>query len=320
MTKEGNVENIMIYTITLNPSLDYMVTLEEFYVGATNKAKEAYLVAGGKGINVSYMLQNLNIETKAMGFVAGFTGREILRQLEKRGLSGEFIMLKEGESRINIKLRTMEETEINAKGPVISTKDIELLLEKLSCVEKGDIVILSGSLPASEEENLYVRIVQELKTKQVKIIADTAGKVLLDLLPYEPFFIKPNQYELGELFQVSIENAADAISYAKKLQELGAKNVLVSLGAEGAVLVTETRKVFVEKPPTGKLVNSVGAGDSMVAGFVAGWLRKEIYEYAFLMALASGSGSAYAEEFATRKEVEKLYEELKMRRIPYADL
>lgn len=298
----------MIYTVTLNPSLDYMVEVPAFQLRKTNRTDNEALKAGGKGINVSLLLKNLGLESTALGFVGGFTGEEILRQLDEQDITHYFIKVAEGNSRINVKLINEEGTEINGQGPVISAEEEALLLKQFEKMVPGDVVILSGSIPPSLPQDWYLKVMEILKQKQVLVVLDTAGDSLLKAAEYKPFLIKPNHHELGQLYGVELHTRQDVIPYGKQLQNRGFRNVLISLAGEGAVLLTEDGQVFSAEAPEGHLQNSVGAGDAMVAGFVAGWLDKKEYEWAFRMAVASGSASAFSKGFATKSEIMELLE------------
>lgn len=293
----------MIYTVTFNPSLDYIVTAEHFTLGMVNRTKEEHIFPGGKGINVSMVLQNLGYANTALGFLAGFTGDELQRLLEEKGIATDFIRVKKGMSRINVKLRSDKESEINGQGPAIEADDIEGLYEKLDKLKDGDILVLAGSIPDVMPGSMYMDIMRHLEEKKLKIVVDATRDLLVNVLPYHPFLIKPNNHELGEIFGVTIESKEDVITYAEKLQEKGARNVLVSMAGEGAVLVTEEGNVYQSEAPKGKVINSVGAGDSMVAGFLAGYLEKGSYRDAFQMGVCTGSASAFSEELATKAEV-----------------
>lgn len=300
----------MIYTVTFNPSLDYIVSVPDFQLGLTNRTVSELLLPGGKGINVSTVLMNLGIQNTALGFVAGFTGDEICRKLEELGITTDFIKISSGISRINVKLKSIDGTEINGIGPVISEEKLEKLKTKLDTLQNGDILILAGSIPASIPDMIYRDIMKRLQTCKVLTVVDATKDLLLNVLEYHPFLIKPNNHELGEIFQVKLTTREEVVPYAKKLQEWGAKNVLVSMAGEGAVLVAEDKTVYDMPVPEGKLVNAVGAGDSMVAGFVAGWIEQQNYEHAFKMGVSAGSASAFSEYLATRKEIEELYKKL----------
>ncbi|MGN1147609.1 MAG: 1-phosphofructokinase [Lachnospiraceae bacterium] len=300
----------MIYTITFNPALDYIVTVEDFKMGLTNRTDAEALLAGGKGINVSIVLRNLGLENTALGFIAGFTGEEIKRRLEAIGCQTEFITIRSGFSRINVKLKNVDGTEINGKGPDIDSDSLGQLLTRLDALKKGDVLVLAGSIPASIPDSIYYDIMKRLSGKGITIVVDATRDLLMNVLPLQPFLIKPNNHELGEIFGVTLKTAEDVIPYAKKLQELGARNVLVSMAGEGAVLVAENGEVYKRPAPKGKLVNAVGAGDSMVAGFITGWLHTKDYGEAFKMGVATGSASAFSERLATREEVEKLLKQM----------
>lgn len=297
----------MIYTVTFNPSLDYIVSVDEFKLGLTNRTSSELLLPGGKGINVSIVLMNLGIPSTALGFIAGFTGDELVRRLERIGVKNGFIDIEEGFSRINLKLKSIDGTEINGMGPKISDEEIAKLMEQLRELGKDDVLFLSGSIPASVPDDIYQKIVKSLDKKGVRIAVDATRDLLMNVLPYQPFLIKPNNHELGEIFNVELKTRDEVVPYAKKLQEKGAQNVLVSMAGEGAVLAAADGTVYEAPAPLGRLVNGVGAGDSMVAGFMAGWLEKEDYEHAFYMGLSAGSASAFSENLATREEIEAVY-------------
>lgn len=296
----------MIYTVTFNPSLDYIVGVDDFRLGATNRTSYEQMLAGGKGINVSYVLKNLGFESTAFGFLAGFVGEEIRRKVAADGIHADFLTLSEGVSRINVKLKNIDGTEINGMGPDIAADQVSALREKINQLKAGDILVLAGSIPQSMLDTIYMDIMADLQDKGVEIAVDATRDLLMNVLPYRPFLIKPNNHELGEIFGVELKKREEVIPYAKKLQEMGAKNVLVSMAGEGAVLIDENGREYMSPVPKGKVVNAVGAGDSMVAGFIAGYLEKKDYEYAFHMGIASGSASAFSEQLATRAEVEVL--------------
>ncbi len=301
----------MIYTITFNPSLDYIVTCDDFRLGETNRVSKELIFPGGKGINVSIVLSNFGVDTTALGFLAGFTGEEIKRLIIEKGIKNEMIWLNEGLSRINIKLRSKEESELNGIGPKISEEAISQLYEKLDELNSDDILCLAGNIPNSLPSTMYSDIMKHLENKNIRIVVDATKDLLMNVLVYKPFLIKPNNHELGELFDVKLSTREEVVPYAKKLQEKGARNVLVSMAGEGAVLVDEDGSVHMSEAPKGKVVNSVGAGDSMVAGFIYGYLKYNDYEEAFRYGLCTGSASAFKEELATLEDVEKLYATLK---------
>lgn len=301
----------MIYTVTFNPSLDYIVSVNDFALGKTNRTKTEQMLAGGKGINVSTVLTNLGVENVALGFVAGFTGNEIERMARESGLRCEFISLENGCSRINVKMKDFDGTEINGQGPIIDKKAIDSLMNQLRDLKTGDILVLAGSIPSSMPSSIYRDIIVELKEKEIAFVVDATNELLLNVLEYAPFLIKPNNHELGEIFGVELKTKESVVPYAKKLQEMGAKNVLVSMAKEGAVLLTEEGKVFMLSAPKGTLVNAVGAGDSMVAGFLAGWTEKKDYFHAFKMGVACGSASAFSELLATKEDVKRIYQNIR---------
>ncbi len=296
----------MINTITLNPSLDYIVKVDNFKIDSLNRSNDEDVYAGGKGINVSIVLNNLGIENTALGYVAGFTGNEIERQVKNHGVDCDFIKLKSGISRINVKLKSNGETEINGSGPEITNDDLNKLYEKLSELKEGDYLILSGSIPNSVPDDIYQNIMEKLLQKKVEFIVDATKDLLLKVLKYEPFLIKPNHHELAEMFNVELKNDEDIIIYGRKLQEMGAKNVLISMAGDGAILLPKNGEPIKREVPKGILKNSVGAGDSMVAGFLAGYLKNNDIKEAFKMGIATGSASAFSDELATKEEVEKL--------------
>lgn len=297
----------MIYTVTFNPSLDYIVTVRDFRLGETNRTASEQMLPGGKGINVSTVLENLGFENTALGFVAGFTGKEIVKKVQELGFRHEFIELQEGWSRINIKMKDFDGTEINGQGPAIKEADVQTLLERLDHLGEGDILVLAGSIPSSMPETIYADILKRLDGKGVMTVVDATNDLLMEVLKYHPFLIKPNQHELGEIFGVELATQESVVPYAKKMQDKGAVNVLVSMGGKGAVLLDANGDVHMLSAPKGNLVNAVGAGDSMVAGFLAGWLEKQDYEHAFRMGVSAGSASAFSEFLATRQEVESVY-------------
>ncbi len=300
----------MIYTVTFNPSLDYIVSVENFQLGLTNRTSSELMLPGGKGVNVSTVLMNLGIENTALGFAAGFVGDEIVRQMEEMGVQNGFIRIEEGVSRINLKLKSIDGTEINGQGPVISPEHVEELMKQLDRLGEGDVLFLSGSIPSSMPDDAYQKIMERLDGRGVQIVVDATKDLLLKVLEYHPFLIKPNNHELGEIFGVEPKTREEVIPYAKKLQEKGAVNVLVSMAGEGAVLIDANEDVHMAPAPKGMLVNGVGAGDSMVAGFMAGWLEKQDYEHAFCMGVSAGSASAFSEHLATKAEIEAVYQQV----------
>lgn len=300
----------MIYTITFNPSLDYIVTVDNFKLGAVNRTTTELLLVGGKGINVSIVLNHLGIKSEALGFVAGFTGKEIQERMHAEGIKNKFIEVKEGFSRINFKMKSNEESEVNGNGPKIEKEDIDKLMNQLSKLSKDDILVLSGSIPSSLPDDIYQQIMRSLSEKEIHFVVDATGDLLMKSLTYHPFLIKPNNYELAEMFHVKLSNKKDIIKYAKKLQVMGAKNVLISMAGDGAILIDENKNVYQTPAPKGKVVNSVGAGDSMVAGFIAGYTTKQNYLDAFKYGVATGSASAFSKYLASKQEVENILKTL----------
>lgn len=297
----------MIYTVTFNPSLDYIVSVNDFRIGYTNRTESEMILPGGKGINVSIVLKNLGIPSTALGFIAGFSGDEIVRRLEESGVRNAFIRLGNGFSRINLKLKSIEGTEINGQGPQIGKEQADQLMEQLAQLKEGDVLFLSGSIPASMPDDAYEKIMALLDGRGVMTAVDATRDLLLKVLPYRPFLIKPNNHELGEIFGVELKTRESVIPYARRLQEQGARNVLVSMAGEGAVLVADDGKVLEAPAPGGVLKNGVGAGDSMVAGFMAGYMERQDYTHAFHMGIAAGSASAFSENLATREEILAVY-------------
>ena len=297
----------MIYTVTFNPSLDYIVSVDNFTTGKVNRTTKEILFPGGKGINVSIVLNNLGMESTALGFIAGFTGEEIRRRLLDFQIKEKLISVPEGISRINVKLRSNEESEINGMGPQIDNNALGKFMEQLDQLTKEDTLVLAGSIPSVLPDTIYRDIMSRLKEKNIRIVVDATKDLLVNVLEYQPFLIKPNNFELGEIFGVSdLRDKKEVITYAKKLQEKGAQNVLVSMAGDGAVLVAQDHTVLEASAPKGNVVNSVGAGDSMVAGFLYGYLKEHSYEKAFAYGVCTGSASAFSENLATRQEVLEL--------------
>ena len=296
----------MIYTVTFNPSIDYIVTVDDLQLGLVNRTSEELMFPGGKGINVSMVLSNLGFENTALGFLAGFTGDSVQKMLEENGVNADFIKVKEGITRINVKIRAQQESEINGMGPAIKKEDIEALYKKLDTLKDGDILVLAGSIPSVMPETMYSDIMAHLQDKDIKIVVDATKDLLLNVLKYKPFFVKPNNHELGEIYGVELKTREDVVPYAQKMQKEGARNVLVSMAGEGAVLVAEDGQVYMSPCPKGKVKNSVGAGDSMVAGFIAGYMETGSYKDALRKGLLTGSASAFSDNLATKDEVEEL--------------
>ena len=296
----------MIYTVTLNPSLDYVVDVDDFELGRTNRAVSERLYAGGKGINVSFVLKNLGFESTALGFSAGFTGEEIKKQIQERGITENLITVLNGQSRINIKLRGQQETEINGMGPDIEKEHIQQLLKKLSVLSTGDYLILAGSVPMKINDTIYYDILKTLDKKGIKAVVDTTGDLLLNVLKYHPFLINPNIHELSELFSTEIKTKEEVVQYGLKLQDMGAQNVIVSMAGDGAVFICENGEIYKSEAPKGVVKNSVGAGDSMVAGFLAGFCETKDFAKAFKMGVCTGSASAFSEDLATKEQVRQV--------------
>lgn len=293
----------MIYTVTLNPAIDYVINMDNPIIGTINRSESESIFCGGKGINVSLTLKELSVENVATGFIAGFTGKQIESELENKGIRTDFVHLENGYSRINVKIRADEETDINTTGPEISDFDLHLLYKKLEKISKDDVLILSGSIPKNADDSIYAKLISKVHKSGAMVVVDSSCKKLLSTLQYKPFLIKPNIAELCETFNTKVQSLHDIEKYAIKLRNMGAQNVLVSMGDKGAVLLTETNQVIVESPPEGKLKNSAGAGDSMVAGFVAGYLRTHDYKYALKLATACGSATAFSQGLGTKEKI-----------------
>jgi len=300
----------MIYTVTFNPSLDYIVSVDDFQLGLTNRTSSERILPGGKGINVSTILKNLGIDNTALGFVAGFTGTEIVRLVEQMGVRSDFIRIQDGLSRINLKLKSIDGTEINGQGPKISEAAVTQLMGKLDVLAKGDLLVLAGSIPSSMPDDIYKKILKQLDGRNVMVAVDATKDLLVNVLSYHPFLVKPNNHELGEIFGVRLSTRESVVPYAKRLQEMGAVNVLVSMAEEGAVLAADDGCIYDAPAPKGTLINGVGAGDSMVAGFLAGWLERRNYRHAFYKGLSAGSASAFSELLATKEEIDTIYRQV----------
>lgn len=300
----------MIYTVTFNPAVDYVVHLEDILMGTVNRSLSEEIYYGGKGINVSTILSRLDVDNKALGFIAGFTGKAIETGLNTVGIQTDFITLEEGISRINIKVKAKEETEINGQGPRISEEAIQKLLKKLEALKDGDVLVLAGSIPSTLPQDIYEKIMQKSSHKKIEVIVDATKELLLNVLSYHPFLVKPNNHELGEMFEKELHNEDEIIFYARKLQEQGARNVLVSMARDGAILITEEGDVHKLGVPKGIVKNSVGAGDSMVAGFIAGYLKTGNYKEALKLGTAAGSATAFSSGLATKEEIETQFKAL----------
>ena len=296
----------MIYTVTMNPAVDYTVKIPQLVLGEVNRTeKEAYFF-GGKGVNVSIVLHNLGIKSIALGFVAGFTGQFIRQGIYSLGIKNEFIELPFGMTRINIKIKSDKETDINSIGPMIPEDSVDLLFKKMDKLKDGDYLVLAGAVPKNLDTEIYSDIIRHIKAKNIHIVVDAVKDYLLNTLKHNPFLVKPNRTELGQLFDKEINTETDIVIYAKKLQQLGAKNVLVSIGDKGAVLVTEDNQVICHDAPKGIVKNTVGAGDSLTAGFIAGYMQTKDFEYALRYGLAAGSATAFSETLASKIEIEQV--------------
>lgn len=296
----------MICTVTFNPSLDYIVRVDDMRLGAINRTTYEQVLPGGKGVNVSIVLGNLGHASRALGFVAGFTGDELVRLCAEAGVDCDFIRVERGMTRVNVKVKSAEETELNGMGPQMGEEDVEVLLARTDALGAGDTLVVSGSVPACLPHDMYERVMERVAPRGVRVVVDAERDLLTRTLPLGPFLVKPNNHELGDIFGVELRTRDEVVPYAWRLQEMGAANVLVSMAGEGGVLVAETGEVFQSPAAKGTVVNSVGAGDSSVAGFLAGLAETGSYEAAFRMALATGSASAFSDHLATRAEVEAL--------------
>ena len=299
----------MIYTVTFNPSLDYVIQVDKLVPGEINRTTHEAVYPGGKGNNVSVILSNLGHSSKALGFTAGFTGEALENMLKEFGCDTAFIRLPEGSTRINVKINAGEETEINGQGPVITEEAQSALFEQLDALKEEDILVLAGSIPNTLPSDIYERILEHLQGRGIHFVVDATKELLLKVLKYHPFLIKPNNHELGEMFGVTLKTRDEIVTYAKKLQEMGAENVLVSMAGDGAILLTEDGIIYKAKPPKGKVLNSVGAGDSMVAGFLTGYLNTGEYEKAFRLGVVTGSETAFQYWLATKEDIVALMED-----------
>lgn len=299
----------MIYTVTFNPSLDYVIRMSKLVPGTINRTVEEHIYPGGKGNNVSVVLCNLGIQSKALGFKAGFTGESLEDMLKGYGAYTDFIPLEEGFTRVNVKINAGEETEINGQGPQITQEAIGQLFEKLDQLKEDDILVLAGGIPNTLPENIYERIMERLQGRGINFVVDATRNLLMNVLKYQPFLIKPNNHELGEMFGRELHTREEIVEHAKKLQEMGAKHVLISTAGDGAILVTENGTIHQRRPPKGQVVNSVGAGDSMVAGFLTGYLNTGDMEKALKLGIAAGSATAFCSWLATRDEIIALLDE-----------
>ncbi|MDD7280598.1 1-phosphofructokinase [Floccifex sp.] len=299
----------MIYTVTFNPALDYVIQVDHFKTGQINRNKSEKIVYGGKGINVSCILNELDIKSTALGFIADFTGKALENGLEQLGIATDFIEVKQGMTRINVKMKSDEETEINGMGPIICQEDFDCLLNKVKQLKQGDLLILSGNIPSCLKADAYQRVIENLN-EGVNFVIDSEKDLLMKTLSYHPFLIKPNNLELQEIFSIQFENENQIIECAKKLQEMGAKNVLVSMAKDGAILVDEKGTIHKQGICKGKVVNSVGAGDSMVAGFIAGFIQTKDYDYALKLGTACGGATAFQSGLATKEQIQEAIDSL----------
>ena len=300
----------MIYTLTINPSIDYVMEMDELKPGKMNRSKSTYMLLGGKGINVSTVLKRLGMENVAVLPIAGFSGEKLLEMISKESLSYDAFRLQEGDTRINVKVLGKNETELNAEGPSLTEEERDLFIEKFECLTEGDYLVLSGSVPKALGGQFYAAIMKKLHQRGVKIVVDTIGDNFVNALENKPFLVKPNKEELENLFAVKADTDEELLKLAKKVQTMGAENVLVSLGDKGAFLVTKDNKVLQKNAPKGQAVNTVGAGDSMVAGFLAGYLKTGDMETALKWGIAAGSASAFSKNLATKEEIDALMKKL----------
>ena len=301
----------MIYTVTFNPAIDYVVRTGEMEIGATNRSNSEEIYFGGKGINVSMVLKELDMPSIALGFVAGFTGVAIEKGVQEAGIETDFVHLENGFSRINVKIKSSQETELNGQGPHITEDAIKALFAKLDCLKDGDTIVLAGSIPNTLPADIYEQILQYLSGKNIKAVVDATGELLLRVMKFKPFLVKPNNYELGELFKVTLQTNEEIAQYARKLQEMGARNVLVSMAGDGALLIDENGKEHFCDVCKGTVRNSVGAGDSMVAGFLAG-SKDGDYEFALKLGTATGGATAFADGLAKREDIDRLLAQLQL--------
>lgn len=305
----------MIYTVTLNPSIDYIIETDKFKIGEVNRANKEELYPGGKGINVSLMLNELQVENTALGFLGGFIGEYIENTLASNGVNTEFIKLEKGFSRINLKIKNEVETEINGKGPHISEDNLQLLYKKIEKLKDEDILVLCGSIPKSLSNTLYQDIISMVAKKNVKVIVDATSNLLLNTLKYNPFLIKPNIHELEEIFDTKIDCIDSTIFYATKLKDMGAENVLISMGKNGALLIDSKGKIYLSNAPYGDVVNTVGSGDSMVAGFISGYLKTKDYKEALKLGASCGSATAFSSGIGEKKLIDTLKNEIEIKEI-----
>lgn len=301
----------MIYTVTFNPAVDYVVHADDISVGGVNRAKSEEIYFGGKGINVSLVLNELGVKSRALGFVAGFTGDAIAKGVAEKGIETDFVRLENGFSRINVKIKSESETELNGQGPNIDSKALNMLFKKLDKLSDGDTIVLAGSIPDSLPTDIYENILARLQNKNIKTVVDATKNLLMNVLKYKPFLVKPNNYELGEMFGVTLKTNGEIERYARELKEMGAQNVLVSMADDGALLLDEYGKKHICGVCKGTVKNSVGAGDSMVAGFIAGCMQSDYdYDYALKLGTAAGGATAFSDGLAERSLIYELLKQL----------
>lgn len=299
----------MIYTVTFNPAIDYVMHTGNMQLGAVNRSRAEETYIGGKGINVSFVLQELGVSSKALGFIAGFTGDAIEKGVKEKGVMADFVHLEEGISRINVKIKADMETELNGQGPCVTEEALNALFNKLNAIEDGDTIVLAGSIPGTLPSDVYEQILLRLSGRQIRAVVDAAGELLLRVLKYRPFLVKPNHHELGEMFGATLSTVEEIVKYARKLKDMGAQNVLISMAGDGAILIDESGEEHFCDVCKGRVVNSVGAGDSMVAGFIAG-LQSGDYAYALKLGTAAGGATAFSDWLGTKDEIYRLLGEL----------
>ncbi|MGD6942059.1 1-phosphofructokinase [Cytobacillus gottheilii] len=302
----------MIYTLTLNPSVDYITSLNQFNVGHLNRVEEGTKLPGGKGINVSRLLKRMGVTSVALGYVGGFTGNYIETYLQNEQINTDFVHVND-DTRINVKIKAAEETELNGKGPNITAEEMNLLKRKISALTEEDLLVIAGSIPASLPASTYEEIVKTLGENGTSFVVDAEGELLKKVLPYRPFLIKPNHHELGQLFETEITSAEQAILYGRRLLEMGAQHVIVSMAGDGAIFISEN-EVYTSNVPKGEVQSSVGAGDSMVAGFLAQYEKTKNIEKAFQYSVASGSATAFSIGLATEEKIQQLLDEVNIRK------
>ena len=297
----------MIYTLTFNPALDYIIEVDNYREGYVNRTKGEKILPGGKGINVSIVLSNLSTENTALGFTGGFTGMHLETLLNEKNIKTDFVHLREGITRINLKLKSEKETEINAQGPNINESEIKLLFQKINALNDGDFLVLSGSVPTSLPDTIYCDIIKSVYDKKVNVVVDAEKNLLKQTLKFNPFLIKPNHHELADICNRELKNTDDIINAALSLQEIGARNIFISIAGDGGIFITEDKEVLISPAPSGKVINSTGAGDSLLAGFLSEYITSKDYKKAFIKGICSGSASAFSHNLATKDEIENLY-------------